>query len=989
VAEPAGGEAAHEATTASNCFALRPGDAAQLTEAGASILTAAIADATRLVGEFLSRPDADAILTQVFSGAAGRDGNGADVSSSLPASLGAIRVELLTNAEMYGLRGAFAAHGADGAPTIFLNRDWFESHADPSFLTRVLVEEYGHAIDAALNHSADTPGDEGQLFADIVLTGEVSEAQKQSALNDDDSATLSLDGVLLAVETNNTPVVSAMFETGYLGEIGTTFNATRGIYLFSSLGIERIAFEQDDTDNDGLFDTQSFDGTQGNDAAGRLKIYFSGQFVTAASTGVLSSVNGRDVLTLNAALNWREISQSSRMEIFGFTAQSGQSATITFNSATYNLTGGQNKQNSGNPDTNFGLQVYNSTYTLVSGADRSGNAANNVASALAELNSYVAALPSIGTITLTSNSVVEGNSLVYTVAMSSTTTYAITYSFSLSGSGVSGSDYSTITFSNGVTNNGDGTITVPTGVSSFTVTVATTDDAQIESTETLILTIGGLDTATGSITDNDTILPSATIADTNNASTGQVSVAENATHSGSFTVTAQNGLTKITVAGTDVTLAQLTAASTTAVTITGTNGVLTITGYNAATGVVSYSYDPTGASQSHSGERTDAFSIEVTDASSLTSTAQTLTILITDTEPVASADTGSVTEDAGTSTVTGNALTNDTLGADTLVTVKGVAAGATNTALTNNTGVGSAVSGTYGTLTMAADGSYTYALDNTRAATQALTAGQQASEVFTYTIVDADGDASFATVTITVTGAAEGPSNPSTIDPPAPPPVAPPAPRVASLEPISAPQLQTVIARTGGGGVETRAFADPPSATQTFLNGNDTGFRVSLVPPGPDGASLLSAGKQLVDVTIGTARGPQSFTIPEEAFLHSDANAIIKLTATTLDNRQLPGWLSFDPVTGTFVVDPPPGAGADVSVRVIAQDQFGAQASQEFKFLVQSDVRSEGSPGTPDDAALFKRQFRSFAAQLVEHSYDSPLDRSDRTDLQANLRRAS
>jgi len=172
-----------------------------------------------------------------------------------------------------------------------------------------------------------------------------------------------------------------------------------------------------------------------------------------------------------------------------------------------------------------------------------------------------------------------------------------------------------------------------------------------------------------------------------------------------------------------------------------------------------------------------------------------------------------------------------------------------------------------------------------------------------------------------------------------------------------------------------------------LLSGPEPGFRVSLVPPGPDGASLLSAGKQLQDVAIGSARGPQTYTIPEEAFLHSDANAVIKLTATTLDNTELPSWVSFDPVTGTFIVDPPPGGATEVTVRVIARDQYGGQASQEFTFRVQSDVRGELDRSPPADAPIFPRQFRSFAAQLIEHSYDSPLDRSERADPQ-RFRRA-
>src|SRR3546814_12560639 len=47
---------------------------------------------------------------------------------------------------------------------------------------------------------------------------------------------------------------------------------------------------------------------------------------------------------------------------------------------------------------------------------------------------------------------------------------------------------------------------------------------------------------------------------------------------------------------------------------------------------------------------------------------------------------------------------------------------------------------TYGTLTLNADGSYSYALDNANSAVQGLSAGQILTEIFSYTITDGDGD---------------------------------------------------------------------------------------------------------------------------------------------------------------------------------------------------------------------------------------------------------
>ncbi len=110
-----------------------------------------------------------------------------------------------------------------------------------------------------------------------------------------------------------------------------------------------------------------------------------------------------------------------------------------------------------------------------------------------------------------SDQVVEGNSLVYTVTLSSTTAAPATYEFKLGGGTAFTDDYGTPTFSNNVKLSLDGkTITVPAGVTSFTVTVPTKDDSIIEKTETLPLTIGNA-TGIGSILDNDSATPTITI----------------------------------------------------------------------------------------------------------------------------------------------------------------------------------------------------------------------------------------------------------------------------------------------------------------------------------------------------------------------------------------------------------------------------------------------------------------------------------------------
>ena len=119
----------------------------------------------------------------------------------------------------------------------------------------------------------------------------------------------------------------------------------------------------------------------------------------------------------------------------------------------------------------------------------------------------------------------------------------------------------------------------------------------------------------------------------------------------------------------------------------------------------------------------------------------TLTVEVHDDGPVAKADDVTLTEAEAHAGGSGeNVLDNDVFGAD-------APAGKTVSSV-NGGNPGEAVNGTYGTLTLNADGTYTYQLTPGVDVPK----GESITEEFTYTIKDADGDTSEATLTITITG---------------------------------------------------------------------------------------------------------------------------------------------------------------------------------------------------------------------------------------------
>lgn len=167
--------------------------------------------------------------------------------------------------------------------------------------------------------------------------------------------------------------------------------------------------------------------------------------------------------------------------------------------------------------------------------------------------------------------------------------------------------------------------------------------------------------------------------------------------------------------------------------------------YNAATGTGTIYYSYTLPAKTSGDNTTATFAVEIKDADGDSATAGNLVINIVDDAPITVADTGSVTEGALlTKDAASGVLSSDQSGADGWAIgggVVGVAKG--NTGTTSSTGVGTSITGDYGTLTLNANGSYSYKADPNK-----ITANAQ--DVFTYTVRDADGDLKTSTLTINV-----------------------------------------------------------------------------------------------------------------------------------------------------------------------------------------------------------------------------------------------
>ena len=181
------------------------------------------------------------------------------------------------------------------------------------------------------------------------------------------------------------------------------------------------------------------------------------------------------------------------------------------------------------------------------------------------------------------------------------------------------------------------------------------------------------------------------------------------------------------------------------------------TKWQAALQCVSFYNLTPGTGPSGATELTRSIGIDTLNASGATISHATSTINI-DNRPEASPDTNDATEAGGVNNASGgmnpfgNVLNNDFDDPADPKTVWAVSFGALNGTL------GSALAGNYGSLVLNADGSYTYSVNNTNTAVQALrTNSNTLTEVFNYTIRDAAGQTSTSTLTLTLHGNNDAP----------------------------------------------------------------------------------------------------------------------------------------------------------------------------------------------------------------------------------------
>ena len=140
------------------------------------------------------------------------------------------------------------------------------------------------------------------------------------------------------------------------------------------------------------------------------------------------------------------------------------------------------------------------------------------------------------------------------------------------------------------------------------------------------------------------------------------------------------------------------------------------------------------------------------------------------------------------------------------------------------------------------------------------------------------------------------------------------------------------------------------------------------VPVAQRGADILVRFRPVPDQHV--EQGRLSFSVPADAFAHTNPRATIRLEARLASGEPLPSWISFNSVTGRLAGTVPDGFEGVLRIHVTARDQQGLQASTEFTIDVRNLAAATQKPGQPDkqsgtDEAVPQRQ-DSGAAQGEE-----------------------
>ena len=121
---------------------------------------------------------------------------------------------------------------------------------------------------------------------------------------------------------------------------------------------------------------------------------------------------------------------------------------------------------------------------------------------------------------------------------------------------------------------------------------------------------------------------------------------------------------------------------------------------------------------------------------------------------------------------------------------------------------------------------------------------------------------------------------------------------------------------------------------------SSSGYQIPVNEVAPPGLNLY---RGVTDQFIKSTESTTKVSLPFDAFIHSDKDAVIKLQAKQTDDSPLPNWVRFDPVSGVFEVTPPKEFKGKLDLKVVARDSDGREATSLFQMFI-GEQKQEQAP---------------------------------------------
>lgn len=731
-------------------------------------LVAAQAEAEKLMADFLGSADARQQMFTLFNG--GQSGQPsaeweaayAQLMSAFKDGAYPVRVELRSTTELQGAKGAFSLNGSTGQATIYLNADWLAGDggeiggADRASITSVLIEELGHYLDARLNGAGDTAGDEGEVFSRVVISA--ADPQTASSFSTlDDRGELLIDGQTIEVEFASYNFVTAYQIVGDI-ESGSISNGVDTRLLDSSYQITNTdvdetyeyAIDKESNTHNFVYTSTGLGQVTVSDAINST--YFSGNDVSAIG------------LNIGGATYYGWISRPIKVggKVVGFYFWTDVSAAINSKAAFSDLSAAQSDGNQdGDSSTldnrGFVLVVDKSYFDNTLGFVSRAGVANGTYKVIGSSSDRVDA--ALNSLIVPNSAPTPANDSLTVGEDSGTTTVTAANGLLKNDTDPNDTNLTVISFSV----NGISTTVDPSNGGSYTI--ANVGSITIHKDGSYSFTpqanyYGTVPPVTYTVSDGHGGVASAVLSiavsgvnDVPLASDDGVSTSENTPRIltlndfGAYSDPENDPLSKIQITqlATNGALQFWNGAAWTAVTL---NQEVTVA--QILQGMLRFAPDA-----NESGSTYATIKFKVSDGQAYSTAAYTLTVEVTagNQVPLAEADSKVVVE-AGSgvaaAAATGNVLTDGVADFDREGQTLSVATVIFNGYSKAVSGATS-IKGQYGTLTIESNGSYSYVLDNSLAAVDAMNSGDTKTETFSYAVTDGSGSAT-TTLTLTIQG---------------------------------------------------------------------------------------------------------------------------------------------------------------------------------------------------------------------------------------------